>query len=139
MSVESNVAALGKAIDAWNRGDLSSYLQLYDEGIRLHGYSPEPMDKASVRKFYEESWEVYANQELTMDDVFGQDDKLCARFTNTGSHVGVLLGVPATGRQITMQGMTVMRFREGKCVERWSVVDLIGPLAQMGALPWAKQ
>jgi predicted ester cyclase len=59
------------------------------------------------------------------------------RFSNTGSHVGQLLGVPPTGREITMEGMTVMHFRDGKCIERWSVVDIIGPLAQMGALPWA--
>lgn len=31
----------------------------------------------------------------------------------------------------------MMHFRDGKCMERSSVVDIIGPLAQMGALPWA--
>lgn len=139
MSVEANQAALRKAIDAWNAGDLASYLDLYHEGIQLHGYSPKPMDKASVQKFYEESWAAYANQQLSIDEVFGQDNKLCVRFTNTGSHVGELLGVSPTGRQIIMEGMTVMHFREGKCVERWSVVDIIGPLAQMGALPWASE
>jgi steroid delta-isomerase-like uncharacterized protein len=137
MSVDGNEAALRKAIDAWNAGDLPRYLDLYAEGIRLHGYSPEPMNKASVREFYEESWAVNANQHLSLDEVFGQEDKLCVRFTNTGSHVGELFGVPPTGREITMEGMTVMHFRNGKCVERWSVVDIIGPLAQMGALPWA--
>jgi predicted ester cyclase len=95
------------------------------------------MNKASVREFYEESWVVYANQHLSLDEVFGQDNKLCVRFTNTGSHVGELVGVPPTGREITMEGMTVMHFRDGKCMERWPVVDIIGPLAQMGALPWA--
>jgi hypothetical protein len=40
MSVQSNEAALRKGIDAWNTGDLASYLDLYDEGIQLHGYSP---------------------------------------------------------------------------------------------------
>ncbi|HJU81701.1 MAG TPA: ester cyclase [Acidimicrobiia bacterium] len=139
MSVQSNEVALRKAIDAWNTGDLARYLDLYDEGIQLHGYSPKPMNKASVHKFYEESWEAYANQQLSIDEVFGQNDRLCVRFTNTGSHVGQLLGVPPTGREITMEGMTVMHFRDGKCIERWSVVDIISPLAQMGALPWASQ
>jgi hypothetical protein len=45
--------ALSAALACWNAGDLDGYLSLYDEGIRLHGYSPEPMDKVQVRGFYE--------------------------------------------------------------------------------------
>jgi hypothetical protein len=49
--------ALSAALACWNAGDLDGYLSLYDEGIRLHGYSPEPMDKVQVRGFYEAtSW-----------------------------------------------------------------------------------
>lgn len=44
--------ALSAALASWNAGDLDGYLRLYDEGIRLHGYSPEPMDKTQVRGFY---------------------------------------------------------------------------------------
>jgi hypothetical protein len=36
-------AALAAAYESWNAGDLDGYLSLYDEGIALHGYSPEPM------------------------------------------------------------------------------------------------
>jgi len=45
--------ALTRACERWNAGDLTGYLSLYDEGIVLHGYSPEPMDKSQVRAFYE--------------------------------------------------------------------------------------
>jgi len=45
--------ALSAAPKRWNAGDLDGYLSLHDEGIRLHGYSPEPMDKVQVRGFYE--------------------------------------------------------------------------------------
>lgn len=38
--------ALAAAYGSWNAGDLDGYLSLYDEGIALHGYSPEPMNKA---------------------------------------------------------------------------------------------
>jgi len=43
--------ALSAAFECWNAGDLDGYLSLYDEGIRLHGYSPEPMDKVQARGF----------------------------------------------------------------------------------------
>ena len=133
MSARDNEAAFRRAIDRWNAGDLPGYLELYDEDIRLHGYSPQPMDKEAVRDFYAGSWEVFSNQQLTIDEVFATGDKLCARFTNTGVHTGHLMGVPPTGRELTMTGMTVMHFRDGKCIERWSVVDAVSALVQMGA------
>lgn len=40
-----------RARDCWNAGDLSGYLSLYAEDVRLHGFAPEPMDKASVTGF----------------------------------------------------------------------------------------
>jgi hypothetical protein len=44
-----NLDRLDAAIGAWNRGDLDTYLELYDEGITLHGYGPAPMGKDEVR------------------------------------------------------------------------------------------
>jgi hypothetical protein len=49
------ITALAAAYESWNAGDLDGYLCLYDEGIALHGYSPEPMNKDQVRGFYQGS------------------------------------------------------------------------------------
>ena len=46
-----NEAAVERALAAWNAADLSGYLELYDDGIRLHGYAPKPMGKQAVRGF----------------------------------------------------------------------------------------
>jgi hypothetical protein len=48
----SNRELIEHAIECWNAGDLDGYLTLYDADIRLHGFSPEPMDKAAVTEFY---------------------------------------------------------------------------------------
>jgi hypothetical protein len=48
-----NETALAQAIDRWNAGDLDGYLRLYDDKVRLHGFTPQPMDKLAVRAFYE--------------------------------------------------------------------------------------
>jgi hypothetical protein len=41
--------ALAAAIGRWNAEDVDGYLELYDDGIRLHGYARQPMDKVEVR------------------------------------------------------------------------------------------
>ncbi len=135
MSVAENRAAIERARDAWNAGDLDGYLQLYDDGIRLHGYAPEPMDKTGVRAFYESVFTAFPSPQLDFHDVFGDGDRMCIRFTMTGTHEGEFLGVPATGRDIALPGITTLQFRDGRCVERWSQADMLGLLVQLGAVP----
>jgi predicted ester cyclase len=42
----------------------------------------------------------------------------------TGTHRGAFLGIAPTGRNIGVNGITILRFMNGKCVERWSSVDM---------------
>jgi predicted ester cyclase len=135
MSAVSNEANLERARQAWNAGDLERYLELYDESIRLHGYSPEPMGKAAVREFYGAIFSAFEGVRLEFGDVFSAGDKLCSRFTMTGVHTGEFMGVPATGRSIALPGITVLHFRDSRCVERWSSADMLGLLVQLGAVP----
>jgi steroid delta-isomerase-like uncharacterized protein len=134
MSFAANTAALQRAGGAWNVGDLGGYLELYDESIKLHGYSPEPMSKDEVRSFYAGIHEAFEGPKLMFHEVFGGDDRLACRFTMTGSHRGEFLGIPPTGRDVSVDGITILHFRDGRCVERWSIADMLGWLGQLGAV-----
>jgi steroid delta-isomerase-like uncharacterized protein len=134
MSAAANEANLQRAFDAWNARDLEGYLTLYDDSIRLHGYSPVPMDKAAVRGFYEMIHQAFDGPKLTFHDVFSNGDRLAIRFTMTGTHRGEFVGVAPTGRNVAVDGITVLHFKDGKCVERWSSVNMYAWLAQLGAV-----
>jgi predicted ester cyclase len=45
------------------------------------------------------------------------------------------MGVPATGRDVTIAGLVISRFRDGKVVEEWEVADVFGLMQQIGAVP----
>jgi predicted ester cyclase len=45
------------------------------------------------------------------------------------------MGVPPTGRPITITGIAISRVRDGKIVEEWEVSDVLGLLRQIGGLP----
>lgn len=135
MGSAGNEAAVERAARAWNAGDLEGYLELYDDSIKLHGYSPEPMDKATVRGFYQQVFAAFDNPQLTFHEVFSDGERLVIRFTMAGRHQGEFLGVPATGGNVAMDGITILHFRDGKCVERWSQADMLGYLVQVGAVP----
>ena len=127
--------ALSAAAERWNAGDLDGYLALYDEGIRLHGYSPEPMDKVQVRGFYQGIFRSFDSPKLEFHEVLWDADTYAIRFTMTGRHVEEFMGVPATGTAIALPGITMLRFRGDRCVERFSQADMLGLLVQIGAVP----
>ncbi len=127
--------ALSAAFESWNAGDLDGYLSLYDEGIRLHGYSPEPMNKVQVRGFYEGIFSAFDTPKLEFHEVLWDSDVCSIRFTMTGRHVNEFMGVPATGRVITLPGITIVHFRGDRVVERFSQADMLGLLVQVGAVP----
>jgi predicted ester cyclase len=57
------------------------------------------------------------------------------RFSVSGVNNGPFMGMPPTGKEISMDGITILAFRDGKCVERWSQADFLSLLQQVGALP----
>jgi predicted ester cyclase len=127
--------ALSAALNSWNAGDLDGYLRLYDEGIRLHGYSPEPMDKTQVRGFYSVIFSAFGSPRLAFDEIAWDGDVCAIRFTMTGRHVGEFMGVPATGTSVTLPGITILHFHGDRVVERFSQADMLGLLVQIGAVP----
>lgn len=62
-------------------------------------------------------------------------DSVTTIWTVRGTHAAEIAGVAPSGKAITIEGITVSRFLDGKIVEEWEVCDMAGVLAQIGALP----
>jgi len=73
--------------------------------------------------------------QFTVDDVIAEDDKVVLRWTQTGTHIGPLFGIPATGRSSRTTGIEIWRVDDGKLAEHWDVVDVFGQFMQLGLLP----
>jgi ketosteroid isomerase-like protein len=128
-----------RARQRWNAGDLPGYLQLYAEDLRFHGLQPDPMDKASVADFYRQLWSALGaagrpNPELSFHERLTDGDLFSCRFTVSGEHRGDFMSVPATGRPFVLEGITIMRFRADRVVERWTTSDFLGLMVQLGAV-----
>ena len=57
--------------------------------------------------------------------------------TWTGTPDGEFLGIPATGRPVTVEAWTIDRYRDGIFVESRILMDVAGLLGQLGVLPGA--
>jgi predicted ester cyclase len=63
------------------------------------------------------------------------DDKVWARMTARGTHLGPFMGFHPTGKSFTITVLDVCRFERGKIVEHWGVPDRFALLHQLGLLP----
>lgn len=127
--------AIDKAVAAANRGDLDGYMQLYDAGVVLYGYAPEPIGFEGAKEFYGTLLGALSGVQLTIDDRVQEGEKVAARYTLSGKHSGELLGVPATGKPVVLSGQSFFRFVGPKVVERWQSADMLGVMVQIGAVP----
>jgi hypothetical protein len=70
--------AVERARERWNAGDLPGYLALYGQGIRLHGYTPEPMGKVEVEGFYRSIFAAFDSPRLIFNEMLGSQDRTAA-------------------------------------------------------------
>jgi predicted ester cyclase len=127
--------ALETALQSWNEGNLGGYLELYDEDIQLHGYSPAPMGKAEVREFYTGIFSAFDSPQLVFHETIWDGHACAIRFMMSGRHIGKFMGVPATGTPIALAGITILHFRGSQVIERFSHADMLGLLVHLGAIP----
>ena len=72
---------------------------------------------------------------VTIEDQIAEGDKVVSRLTARGTHKGELMGIPPTGKKLTMGVIDVIRFKGGKAVERWGESDNMGMMQQLGVIP----
>jgi steroid delta-isomerase-like uncharacterized protein len=71
----------------------------------------------------------------TMHDTVVQDDRITTLSTWTGTHLGEFLGIPPTGRSVSVEAWTIDRYRDGQLVESRIIMDVAGMLGQLGLIP----
>ena len=77
----------------------------------------------------------FPDVQWTLEDLVVEGEKIAARYTMRGTHDGTFFGVPATGRQITVQTMNFYVMANGKIVGERGQPDLLGLMQQIGAVP----
>ncbi len=138
--VASNKATLSRLNDALNSGDdelISTTIdEVFDPDVRIG--TPLPIDATgaqAMKQVWTTLLRAYPDLHVTVEDLFGEEDRLVARNTVTGTHRGEYLGIPPTGKSVTYNEMFMVRFAAGRIVETWGVVDLLAQLKQLGAIP----
>lgn len=123
-----------EVINGQDLGDALSELVVEDfvELNPLPGQGPGRAGLADVlggmfAGFPDLRWEIH--------DTLVEGDRVLAYSTWTGTHRGAFLGIPATGRRVTVEAWTIDRYRDGQMTESRILMDVAGLLGQLGLIP----
>ena len=73
----------------------------------------------------------------TIEEVIGEEHRAAARVSLSGTHLGPLMGLPASGKYVTLSLHEFHTFREGRISVTRHMEDWMGLFRQIGALPSA--
>jgi predicted ester cyclase len=136
MSVEENKTLVRALLEALDDHGPKAIEPFVSPDVRMHmPFSPEPLNRTQWQEFSTAFLRGVPDGRHHFEDILGQGDLVAIRGTYTGTHQGELMGIPATGRPIDMTWTMIARVVNGQLVEGHVIVDALGMLQQLGAIP----
>ena len=135
MSIEDDKAVAAAVVErVMNQGDLAAVDEYYAAGYIEHDVLPPaiPPGLKGIRQLFGMLRAAFPDLHYAVDDVVADGDKVVQRVTGSGTMLGPLFDLPATGRSASWSEIHISRFDGGKVVEHWSVTDQLGMLQQLG-------
>lgn len=119
-------------IDAINRKDYAALPDLIDPEYVYRAPGEELRGVAGLEGLLTSYHQGFPDLELVIEDMFGDEERVATAFTFTGTHLGELMGVPATGKRVSVHGTIHSRVDGGRIVEEWELLDLATMYQQLG-------
>ena len=140
MSIEDNKALTRRfRLEVFSQGNIAAIDEICDANWTLHvPFDPQgnwPRGPQGMRQLVNLYRSAFPDLQFTIEDEVAEGDKVVTRWTARGTHKGELMGIPPTGRQATVTGITINRMANGKIVEDWANFDALGMMQQLGVIP----
>jgi len=133
MSTEENKAIVRRFFEEGpSKGNLSNADELLSPDFVMHTPLPASPGIKGINEVITTCRAAFEHLNVTIEDMIAESDNVTARFTARGIHKGDFMSLPATGKPVTMTGIEIFRIENGKIVELWGEVNLLGLMQQLG-------
>jgi predicted ester cyclase len=113
------------------KGNVAMVDELVSPRIVDHNPGPgQAPGVEGVKQFFTAMRAAVTGLRVSIEHVISEGDKVAAHVSMRGKHTGELLGIPPSGKEVVMRISDVVRFENGKAVERWGVEDMSGFVSQ---------
>ena len=135
MQVETNTTVTSRFYEeVFSAGKIELIDELFASNFVDHDPSNPLPGLEGVRQLVSMYRGAFPDLHITIEDEITAGDKVVTRFTGRGTHKGSLMGIPPTGKRITLTAIDILRFENSRIVEHWGNHDLLGMMQQIGVI-----
>ena len=137
MAEQENLRLARESIEAWSAHDPNRLAKSVDEKFVAESDTlPATVNgPQQLVQFMGVYVTAFPDLNFEIQQQLADGDFVVTRWVATGTHRGVLMGIPPTGRRAVTHGCTVSQFRGGKAVHDWIYWDSGNLLRQLGVMP----
>ena len=137
MSAEDNKALVRRFVDeVQSAGNIDALDEICSPEFVNHSAQPGvPSNCEGVKQLTAMFRRAFPDSYFIVEDMMAEGDKVATRKTFHGTHQGEFMGIPPTGRQVSMGLIDIVRIADGRVVEHWSMGDNLGMMRQLGLVP----
>lgn len=120
--------------EIWNRNDYAASSRYYAPDLVVHAqHQAEPLrGREAFGELHRILHTAFPDMNITVEDMIRDGDEVGVRWTVRGTHRGEYFGIPATGRQVRVEELVILRF-EGRLVKELRLMpNLLGVMQQLG-------
>lgn len=119
-----------------NKGELELINESnFDKNITLVSSPENIVGVEGFKAYYANYLTGFSNVNFTIVDAFGQGDKIVKHWNFKGTHTGDFFGIPATGNEVNVSGVTLVKMKEGKIAQEQDFMDNLEFMQQLGLIP----
>ena len=139
MGVEENIEAVRRLEAAYDDRDYETVRSIVSPDLVAHTPGSEmlPPGVEGAIAANEGAKQSFPDQKTEILDIFGEGDRVVTHVRVMGTNTGGLAwaGIPANGKPIDIDWVTIYRLEDGKVVETWAQMDIPTLMQQLGAMP----
>jgi predicted ester cyclase len=115
--------------EVWSKGNLQAVADFYHPNAK-HG---EDFTIEGFQKSVSSLREAFPDFKVTIKDIFATENRVVSEVTFTGSHTGKkMFKQEPLGKTVSVPGIDIFTFKDGKCVNHQHVADHLDLVMQMG-------
>ena len=119
----------------WNEHNTDVIDEIVSERCVMHVGGREFRGQDGYRAFFDVYTEAFPDLSIQINDLIAEGGFVVTSYTARGQHTGPLMGIEPTGKQVTVQGVNIGRYRDGKLIESNNLFNEMSLMQQLGALP----
>ena len=127
--------------EVWNKRNLEAAKELIapSHAVQLFDAADSGVGPEAYARNVVQFVRAFPDLKFTVVDMVAENEKVVAFWNISGTHKGEFRGIAATGKKVSVDGITMIQLADGIIMDSYVSMDMWSMMRQLGAIPAAVQ